>query len=124
MPDLSHFWGTDLAIGPSGDLALAVDADLSTQRVLRRLLTTPGDDMWHLAYGAGLPRFVGEPTASSLIAALVHAQLRHETGVAQQPPPTLDVSDDGTGGITLSVQFTDPASGRAASLDARVPASA
>lgn len=54
MPDLSHQWGSDLLIGPTGDLATASGTELGQQRVLRRLLTNASDYIWHLGYGAGL----------------------------------------------------------------------
>ena len=46
MPDLSHEFGADLLAGPTGDLAVAAGAGLGRQRVLRRLLTNPGDYIW------------------------------------------------------------------------------
>ena len=64
MPDLAHEFGADLQAGPTGDLALADGAALGRQRVLRRLLTNPGDYIWHPTYGAGLARFVGHPFGS------------------------------------------------------------
>ena len=57
MSDISHQWGSDLSIGPTGDFALVSGAILGQQRVLRRLLTNPGDYIWHPDYGAGLAEF-------------------------------------------------------------------
>jgi len=46
MSDISHLWGNDLTIGPTGDLAVASNDGLTQQRVLRRLLTSVGDYIW------------------------------------------------------------------------------
>ena len=54
MPDINHLWGNDLAFSATGDLATADVPTLTQQRVLRRLLTNPGDYIWELDYGAGL----------------------------------------------------------------------
>ncbi len=54
MYDLSHQWGDDLTVGPTGDMALVTGSVFGQQRVLRRLMTNPGDYIWQLDYGAGL----------------------------------------------------------------------
>ena len=43
MVDLALQFGGDLAVGPTGDLELADGSVLTQQRVLRRLLTNPGE---------------------------------------------------------------------------------
>ena len=45
MFDLFHEWGSDLAIGSTGDIALVADSDATQQRVYRRLLTIVGVQM-------------------------------------------------------------------------------
>jgi hypothetical protein len=72
--DLSHQWASDLSIGPTGDLALASGSMLGQQRVLRRLMTNPGDYIWQLGYGAGLGQFIGQPTNASQIQAVIRSQ--------------------------------------------------
>ena len=73
MPDLFHQYGGDLLLGPSGDLA-SVDATLlGQQRVLRRLLTNPGDYLWNPAYGAGLGQFVGQPASVARIRSAIRS---------------------------------------------------
>ncbi|MEE3500197.1 hypothetical protein [Acidiphilium acidophilum] len=54
MADAGLVFGGDLAIDAGGDLALAAGSALTEQRVLRRLLTNPGDYIWQLSFGAGL----------------------------------------------------------------------
>jgi len=111
MPDLSHQWGSDLSLSPTGDLALADGPDLTRQRVLRRLLTNQGDYIWHLDYGAGLPGFVGQPDNSPGIAALVRGQIFREPGVSQAPEPVISVSptlgNGPTSGLALSLRYAD-----------------
>ena len=55
MLDISHYWGEDLGIGPTGDLGLAAGSPQVQQRILRRLLTNPGDYIWvNWVYQSGL----------------------------------------------------------------------
>ena len=111
MPDISHQWGSDLSLSPTGDLALADGPLLTRQRLLRRLLTNRGDYIWQLGYGAGLPGFVGQPANSSGIAALVRGQMFKEPGVATAPAPDIEVSpmigSGSTGGLALSLRYAD-----------------
>ena len=53
-----------LRAGAAGDLAPAAGTLRGQQRVLRRLLTNPGDYIWQPGYGAGLGQFVGKPASA------------------------------------------------------------
>ncbi len=75
MDDIFHEWGGDLVVGSGGDLVLSVGSDMVSQRVLRRLLTNPGDYLWNLDYGGGLAQFVGTPTNSADIESTVRTKL-------------------------------------------------
>lgn len=117
--DIGHDWGADLEVGPSGDLAIAAGTMASTQRVLRRLLTNPGDYIWNLGYGAGLSRYVGGTVSSAEIAAEVRTQLLLESAVASSPAPDIAISTPegpGMGLFELSVRYTDAGSGQSTSL--------
>jgi hypothetical protein len=108
--DIGHQWGGDLDVGPTGDLAVVAGAPAVTQRILRRLLTNPGDYIWNLGYGAGLPGFVGTAVSSVQIAAIVRPQMLLETGVAVSPAPDIVVSTPewpGMGTFELTVQYVD-----------------
>ena len=94
MPELAHLWGADLAIGPAGDLALVAASDRGQQRVLRRLLTNPGDYIWQPDYGAGLAQFIGQPGGESAIRAAIRGQIFKEDAVARTPEPMIDVQFD------------------------------
>jgi hypothetical protein len=94
----------------------ADDDALTQQRVLRRLLTNPGDYIWQLGYGAGLGQFVGQPGAPALISGVTRTQMALETSVAATPAPSITAiaGDDGT--VALSVTYADAVSGQASLL--------
>jgi hypothetical protein len=104
--DLDLTWGGDLGLTPQGDLALAQGTRLSTERVLRRLLTNPGDYIWQTSYGAGLGRFVGAPAAPARISATIQSALRAEASVARTPPPTVQVSAAGVSAYAVEITYT------------------
>ena len=91
MVDAFHQWGSDLAVGSTGDIATASGALLGQQRVIRRLLTNPGDYIWRPDYGAGLARFIGQPINPLQIRAVIRSQIFKEAAVARQPEPLIDV---------------------------------
>lgn len=107
MADCSHVCGTDLTLTPTGDLAMVAGVDYGLQRVLRRLLTNPGDYVWHGGYGAGLPAFVGEVVHEARITAVIRRQMRLERRVGQQPPPDVAVSQDHTGHVGANIRYAD-----------------
>jgi hypothetical protein len=107
MADAWHRYGGDLAVGPTGDIALADGALLGQQRVLRRLLTGPGDYIWQLDYGAGLGQFVGQPAVDARIEAVIRGQVFREAAVARRPQPTVAVTDDGAGAVFAQVTYAD-----------------
>jgi phage baseplate assembly protein W len=114
MNDLYQVWEADLATSATGDLALAVGAVLGQQRVLRRLLTNPGDYIWHIDYGAGLARFVGAPANQSLISATIRSQIFKEAVVARTPEPLIDVQINPAGALStvyVNIQYTDSSTG-------------
>ncbi len=111
MPDLSHLWGNDLALSPTGDLATLDAPGLTQQRVLRRLLTNPGDYIWSLDYGAGLASFVGQPGAATAIKAAIRGQIFKETAVAQTPEPVIELQPDPTGILYVLVRYADAQTG-------------
>lgn len=118
MSDLYHYWGNDLSVSASGDLLGVDGTELGQQRVLRRLLTNPaaagqngapglpGDYLFHLDYGAGLPRHVGQVVDVSKIRALIRSQLFREDAVARLPAPEIDVISI-SGGVSISIRYND-----------------
>jgi phage baseplate assembly protein W len=89
LSDAWHFWGNDLAVSPTGDLARATSVDRSKQRVLRRLMTNPGDYITHPDYGAGLPAYIGKNVDLDAIKAVVVGQMLKEASVARTPRPVV-----------------------------------
>jgi hypothetical protein len=111
MADLWHQFGSDLLLGPTGDLATADGTTLTQQRVLRRLLTNLGDYIWQLSYGAGLAWFVGQPASVASIGGVIRAQMLREATVARTPEPTVAVQAGATGEVYVTVSYADAASG-------------
>src|SRR3954451_17694751 len=110
MADACHQWGSDLVLGPTGDVASVSGQLLGQQRVLRRLLTSPGDYIWQLDFGAGLARFIGQPVNPLQINAVVRSQIFKEPAVARQPEPVIDVqiSPGGAAGtVYVYIRYVD-----------------
>jgi hypothetical protein len=114
MGDLSLIWGADLAVSATGDIATVSGTISTQQRIIRRLLTNPGDYIWQLGYGAGLARFVGQPANELYIRAIIRSQIFKETLVARSPEPVIDVQISpagSTGTIYVRIQYGDALSG-------------
>lgn len=92
LNDLNHWWGNDLQVSATGDLDLSSLTDRSQQRILRRLLTNPGDYLTHVEYGAGLPAYIGEPAPLAQIAGVVRGQMMLEDSVLATPEPQVNVT--------------------------------
>lgn len=124
LNDLYHFWGTDLSASASGDLLSVAGTQRGQQRVLRRLLTNPGDYIFQPEYGAGLPRFLGQPIDTQKITAAVLAQMVLEDAVAQSPAPTVVVAQVGSDNTAFSVNiaYTDAATSKPVTLSFTVGA--
>ena len=109
MADAWHLFGGDLSVAASGDVTAANGAAEGQQRVLRRLLTNPGDYLWNPTYGAGLGRFVGEPTDLARITGVIRAQIFREAAVARRPEPVIDARPGPDGSVYVSIQYADAA---------------
>jgi len=114
LNDLSHIFGNDLDVTPSGDIALASNATRTTQRVIRRLLTpqTTQDRTgypWQPEYGAGLPQHIGEAGVEmGVIQSTVLSQLLLEDSVARTPIPAVTVTEADAGGkFAVDTTYTD-----------------
>jgi hypothetical protein len=115
VTDASHQWGADLTIGSTGDIGTAAGPLLGQQRVLRRLLTNPGDYIWQLGYGAGLARFIGQPVNPLQITAVIRSQIFKEASVARQPEPLIDVQiapGGASGTVYVYIRYVDADSGQ------------
>jgi phage baseplate assembly protein W len=116
MPDISHQYGDDLVVAAGGDLATVAAVTLGRQRVLRRLLTNPGDYLWNPNYGAGLGRFVGQPANAARIRSVIRSQIFQESAVARSPEPVIDVAVTPDGAVTVAIRYADAATGEGQTL--------
>lgn len=115
ITDLYHYMGGDLDASPAGDLKPATLMERNKQRILRRLLTNPGDNLFHPDYGAGLGQKVGDHVNIGEWTALIKGQMLLEECVAASPAPSVTVSTI-TDGASVTVGYTDAQSGDAISL--------
>jgi hypothetical protein len=115
--DASQFWGGDLSasLSPTGDILPATGTERGQQRILRRLLTNPGDYLFHPEYGAGLPAYVGSNASADEVRALIRGQMLLEDAVARVPAPQIAVSRI-TNGISVQVSYNDAPSGQPVTL--------
>lgn len=120
--DISHIYGDDLQIDAKGGLAIAEDADLGIQRILRRLMTNPFGYVWSLDYGGGVAAFLGHPAAARRIESVVRSQMYLEASVAQVPPPKIRVSAQADGSVVVAIRYADASSGTAVALTLPVSA--
>lgn len=114
LADLYHYFGTDLAPSNTGDLLTVTAITRGQQRVLRRLLTNPGDYIFQPEYGAGLARWIGTTADLAAMRALIRGQMLLEPSVAAQPEPDVAVSaiaNQAGGGFAVAIRYTDAPSG-------------
>lgn len=116
MHDLYHYVGTDLSASPSGDLLPVTDTERRKQKVFRRLITNPGELVFHPEYGAGLGSKIGQSVNVNEWSALILGQMKLEDCVARTPEPTvkLNIIDNG---VNVYVKYTDAVSGTAEFLN-------
>lgn len=104
LSDVYHWFGGDLGVASSGDLAGVQTNTRSQQRVVRRLMTNPGEYLPHPTYGAGLGRYVGASATDAEIIGLILGQMRLEASVAQNPAPQVTLQRI-PNGLTVSVAY-------------------
>jgi hypothetical protein len=90
--DINHYFSADVIPSGTGDLSAVDGATMSQQRVIRRLLTNPGDYSFHPDYGIGAGRYVGTDTGKlGELKALIASQIFQEDSVARTPLPVIEV---------------------------------
>jgi phage baseplate assembly protein W len=112
--DLDNNFGQDLILAAGNDLANVSDVTKSQQRVLRRLLTSPGDYIWHPTYGAGLPAYVGKALTNDVYAAIqstIISQIFLEASVAKTPTPVIKLQTI-QHGLLVQINYTVNPSGQ------------
>jgi len=124
MADIFHQWGSDLVVGPTGDIGTIDGSSWGQQRVLRRMLTNPGDYIWQPDYGAGLARFIGQPASPLQIRAVIRSQIFKEASVARQPEPLINVQISPGGAsstVYVYIRYVDAESSQTRVLSFSVP---
>ena len=122
MADISQIFAQDIEVSAVGDIATVDGTALGQQRVMRRLLTNPGDYIWQPGYGAGLPGLVGLPVDSGRVEALVRAQIFLESSVATTPEPVISVQSFPDGSLYLDIRYVDSTTAQTQSLSFSVSA--
>lgn len=115
MYDLYHYIGSDLSTSPTGDLRPVDSTERGKQRILRRLMTNPGDYIFHPEYGAGLGQKIGQSVNINEWTALILGQMLLEDCVAQDPEPTVTITII-TEGVSVYATYTDATTGTPATL--------
>jgi hypothetical protein len=106
--DLDQTFGMDILTSPSGDLGIVSLEKRSQQRVVQRLMTNPGNYIWHTEYGAGLPAFVGEALSLNnydQIKSLILSNMFLEDSVSQNPPPVIFIQPI-FNGVFVQINYT------------------
>ena len=116
LNDLNHWVGGDISTTSNGDFALANGDQRTQQRIMRRLVTNPGDYIWHTSYGAGLPQKIGQALDIGALRGLIRSQVKMEEGVAQTPEPQVDVAAI-TNGVSVHIRYTSAITSRPVSLN-------
>lgn len=85
----------NLKVTLQGDLETVAQEDLTVQRILRRLLTNPGDLLAHPEYGAGIKQYIGQILTTDKygeIQSNIVSQIMLEDRVAKNPAPVVTLS--------------------------------
>lgn len=119
MKDLTHYVGDDLSLSPTGSLSPVEGIERGKQRILRRLITNPGDYVFHPEYGAGLGRYVGALMNIPETIANIRGQTLLEDCVAKKPAPVISVTPSNDT-LSVNISYTDSASGEPVTLSFEV----
>lgn len=109
MYDIYHYVGGELSTSPAGDLRPVTGTERGKQRILRRLMTNPGDYVFHPDYGAGLGKKVGQNVNLNEWKGLISGQMQLEDAVASDPAPSVSISLV-DGGVSVTISYTDSTS--------------
>ena len=106
--DINHTWSGDIALSNYNDIAMVDGLDETNQRVLRRLLTNPGEYIWHPDYGAGLGKYVGTALNDEIryeMQQLIVGQMYLESDVGKNPAPTVALSQNSIDEIVCTIIY-------------------
>lgn len=121
MIDIYHWIGGDLQKSASGGVGETNGVELSRQRIARRLITNPGDMVFHPEYGAGIPRYIGTLASINEIKAKVLGQVLLESSVSKATQPIVNVSKlSANGSMAIDVTYTYAGTGELANVKVTV----
>jgi hypothetical protein len=116
--DAFQWWGQDLALTPTGDLAAADGIPRDNQRIFRRLCTNGsesgaqiGEYCFHPTYGGSAPWYVGQTTQGLMLEGVIRSQMYMEDSVSQSPEPDITINGQPNGDYTAQIQYTNDDTG-------------
>ena len=101
-------WGGDLLVSVRGDVAVSPVQTEVQNRIIRRLLTNPGDYVWHTGYGGGLGNYVGSVVSPRTMESNIVYQLKYETFISFSPAPVVDIGESPSGSlssVSVTIQY-------------------
>ncbi len=119
MPSEYHWWGLDTQFTAAGDDASVTAIDEINQRIVRELLTPPGDYLFQPSYGAGLGSYIGQALSSdkfSAIKAAIRSIVAKEPDVQKQPGAQIAFQNDASGLAAVQILYTYAPTGQAVTL--------
>jgi hypothetical protein len=107
---IAHWYGNDIQLAPNGDVAIATGVDRVSQRLLRVLLTSAQDYLWHPTYGIGAGKYIGAALSPAVLAALkakFRGQILSDTDVGTNPLPKIifDTAQPNLLGVTIQYNY-------------------
>jgi hypothetical protein len=116
--DAFQWWGQDLVLTPSGDIAAVDNIPRDNQRIFRRLCTNGsesgaqiGEYCFHPTYGGSAPWYVGQTTQGLNLEGVIRSQMYMEDSVAQSPEPDVTINWQPNGDYTAEIQYTNADTG-------------
>jgi hypothetical protein len=120
---IAHWYGNDIQLAPNGDVAIASGIDRVSQRLLRVLLTSAQDYIWHPTYGIGAGKYVGAALSPGVLAALkakFRGQILTDPDVGTNPLPTITFDTSQPNLLGVTIQYTYRPSGQLQTLNFNV----
>lgn len=121
MTDCYHFFGQDTQFSASGDDLLADGGVEMEQRIFRGLMTAPGDDPFHPAYGAAIGSYVGQaltPEKFAGLKAAILAVVLTEPDVQKLPSPDISYQADQNSFLSATIQYVYKPTGQTRAITA------
>jgi hypothetical protein len=118
--DANLWWGQDLILTASGDIAVVTGLDRDNQRIFRRLCTNGsqsgakiGEYCFHPTYGGSAPWYVGQTSEALLLEGVIRSQMYMETAVSHSPEPDIEINFRPTGAYVAQIKYINAATDEA-----------